>query len=292
MNILLLTKIMIKKIKYILLIVGFYSITLSAQNTLKFNKRYIDCEDKWVAFKMNKDSSYSFGFIYIDTQAGLTLNWKGNFFIAANGTFIPPKMDTTSIKYKLEYSTNRVAVIPKEKLLELKIPEFPAWLKNYKTDTTSVERLFRIGLIYNIWNENVKAFSFLERAKLINPKFPGLETELGYAYNGLEMYDDALISLENALKYDTDSGSIYKEISYAQVHKDELEKAVSTSKKAIEYCKDNDLKGEIAFNMAQGYYKRKDKNNFKVWAKETKKWVSKDDEYSTTIDKMEKDLSN
>jgi hypothetical protein len=65
----------------------FLLITLSTagQNPLGFNKRFVESEDKWVAFEMDKDSAYSYGFIYIDPQAGLTFNSEGSFTISSSG---------------------------------------------------------------------------------------------------------------------------------------------------------------------------------------------------------------
>jgi hypothetical protein len=71
-----------KKLFYLLLLI---SLNLFSQNQLKFDKRNVQCEDKWVAFQMNKDSTYTFGFIYIDSQAGLTFNSEGQFKIEKNG---------------------------------------------------------------------------------------------------------------------------------------------------------------------------------------------------------------
>ncbi len=50
--------------KYLFLLVSLLTLKANAQLNLRFDKRFVECEDKWVAFKMNEDSSYTFGFIY------------------------------------------------------------------------------------------------------------------------------------------------------------------------------------------------------------------------------------
>ena len=65
--------------RLLLILLVFTAIKINAQNNLIFNKRFIECEDKWVAFQMDKDTSHTYGFIYIDSEAGLTLNLEGSF---------------------------------------------------------------------------------------------------------------------------------------------------------------------------------------------------------------------
>ena len=170
--------------KYLLFIVAiFFATKLNAQTNLNFNKRFIQCEDKWIAFKPDKDSIYNYGFIYIDPQAGLTLNYEGSFKILPTGEFIAKKLDSTNMKVRLQPNNVLVAFIPDSKFSELKISTTPDWLKYYKTDTTSIERLYRWGYMYNGWGECAKALTYLERAEKMNPKFKGLAVELSFSYN-------------------------------------------------------------------------------------------------------------
>jgi tetratricopeptide (TPR) repeat protein len=239
---------------------------------------------------MNKDSSYSYGFIYIDSQAGLTLDLKGSFKITRDNTFIPTNIDTASIKVRLEPNQIMVAVVPASKYKELQIVEFPDWLKFYKTDTASVERLYRWGFLYNSWDNCTKALTYLEKAQKINPKFEGLEFELAFAYNVLGQFDKAINVSNDALKTNPDDCYLFKELSFAQLHLGQLDKASETCKKGIAVCVDNPMKSEISFNIAYQYFKLKDKKNFKYWADETKKWATKGDQFMTRINSMETDL--
>src|SRR5258707_731198 len=124
--------------KYLILILCFCATTLQAQTVLKFDKLFVESEDQWVAFQKGKDSTYSYGFIYIDAQAGLTFNYEGKFTISNDGVFIPQKLDSTSLKARLQPNNVRVAFIPANKFGELQITAIPDWLKYYKTDTASV----------------------------------------------------------------------------------------------------------------------------------------------------------
>jgi len=273
--------------KYLLFLFSICLTQTRAQSTLNFDKRFVQCEDRWVAFQVNEDSSHSYGFIYIDEQAGLTLNLEGSFKIASDNKFVPTKMDSTNVKVRLEPNNVKVAIIPNSKFEELQISEIPDWLKYYKTDTASIERLFKWGFLYNSWDESVKALTFLEKAQKINSKYKGLEFELAYAYNSLAQYDKAIPVLESAIEDMPNDCLLYKELSYAQMHFGSLAKASVTCKKGISICSDKELRAEIAYNLAYQYYLKKDKDNFADWASETKKWASKGGEISNAISKLE-----
>ncbi len=54
--------------KYLFFVL-FVSIQAKGQTLLNFNKRFVESEDRWVAFQIDKDSTFTYGFIYIDEQA-------------------------------------------------------------------------------------------------------------------------------------------------------------------------------------------------------------------------------
>ena len=113
---------------------------------LQFDKRNIDCEDKWVAYPKDSNGVYSFGFVYIDEEAGLTYNFGGNFTVSDDGSFnlaTSKALEKVSLKARLEPGKgSRMAIIPEEKFASLKIEKIPDWLKFYKTNEDSIAHLF------------------------------------------------------------------------------------------------------------------------------------------------------
>ena len=86
------------------------TLNLSAQSQLQFDKKFVESEDKWVAFPADSIGNYNFGFIYIDAQAGLTLEYEGFFKIDQTGKFILDKNEkTSSMKYRLQPNNTLVA---------------------------------------------------------------------------------------------------------------------------------------------------------------------------------------
>jgi hypothetical protein len=135
--------------KFIFLFSTLLSLNTLAQTNIEFNKRFVECEDKWVAFSMGEDSSYTYGFIYIDAQAGLTFNREGKFKINSNYLLEVTKNKEASIKVRLQPNNVKVAIIPSTMFKELQIEEYPDWLKFYKNDTATAKRLFNWGFMYN-----------------------------------------------------------------------------------------------------------------------------------------------
>jgi len=277
--------------KYSLLVSILFGLQLHGQTILSFDKRFVQSEDKWVAFRPDKDSSYAYGFIYIDEQAGLTLNYEGTFKILPTGKFVPTKLDSASMKYRLEANNVLVAFIPESKYEELQIKATPDWLKYYKTDTNSVNRLCRWGFWYNGWGECAKALGYLQRAQKIDPNFKGLNVELAYSYNCLEQYDNAITVLKDALKANPADAYTNKELIYAQMKSGQLDKASESCRKAIAICTDTKYNGENCYNLLYSYFEKKDKENFRLWLSETKKWNAKNEKFMKSIASMEDEIN-
>jgi tetratricopeptide (TPR) repeat protein len=251
--------------KYLLILLTLTATKLNAQTTLSFNKRFVQSEDKWVAFTPDKDSAYTYGFIYIDAQAGLTLNYEGTFKVLPSGEFVPKKLDSTNMKVRLQPNNVLVAFIPDNKFQELKISPIPDWLKYYKTDTSSIERLYRWGYMYNGWNECAKALTYLEKAEKINPKFKGLAVELSFSYNCLKQYDKAELILEEEIKTNSADAYVNKEYIYTLTKNDKIDKAANHFQTSLKKLKDNQYNAENCYNILQYYYTQKDKINFNKW---------------------------
>jgi hypothetical protein len=161
-----------------------FTTEVCAQSALKFDKRFVESEDKWVALRGKPGEAYSYGFIYLDSQAGFTMQAGGSFTIDAQGKYIPSPMEN-NVKVRLQPSQVKVALIPPDKLSELKVERIPDWLKFYKSDTSSAAHFYRWGFTYNVWDYPAGAIRFLQKAYQIDPKLDNLGSELGYTYNAI-----------------------------------------------------------------------------------------------------------
>jgi tetratricopeptide (TPR) repeat protein len=249
---------------------------------LTFDKRLIDGLDKWIVLPMNKDSTFIYGFVYLDNTAGLTFNLEGSFKIDG-GKLVPTKDKNSMIKTRLEPSNRKVGIIDPLMFKELEIEEFPWWYKNYNSDPNSIDRLYRLAFVYNEWNECALALPYLERVKAIDPNFKGLKTEFAFAYNALGQFDKAIVVLKDALKEAAGDCYLYKELVYAQTYLGLADDAKASAIKGIASCNSNGLKGEMAFNVAYQYFKLKDKEQFQTWATETEKWAKPDSQLAKAL---------
>ncbi len=260
-------------ILFSLILIGAYVQAQSNQFKLNFDKLYIDCVDKWIAFPMHEDSIYVFGFIYFDEAAGLTADLGGSFKISSAGIFKLERNESFNTKIRLPLSDRRVALIPENKLEELQITAIPIWLKSYKTDSLSAQYLYSKGFLYNAWYKCKEALIFLKQANEIDPTFKELNTELAFSYNCLGQYNEAISELQKALELNPTDAYTNKELIYAQVKSGQLDEAATTCKKALISSKDKEFNAENCYNILFEYYNKKDKTNFKYWLKETKKWL-------------------
>jgi len=266
-----------------------WSIGSKAQTELKFDHTLIDCEDKWIAFPMNKDSTYNFGFVYLDNMAGLTLNVEGTFKIDNKGKYEAKKIVNSSVKHRIPPTRILAALIPSSKFNELQIKEIPDWLHFYKTNDTDVNRIFRLGFVYNQWNQADKALVYLEKVKAVNPKYNGLIFEFAFAYNVLKQYDNASRVLKQAIVENPKDCLLYKELVYAQLNV-KLTDAEETYKDADKNCSVNSYKSEMAHNIAYHYYLLKNKQKFNYWAEEVTKNSKPGDEFAQKLKLMQVEM--
>jgi len=268
------------------------SLIVSAQNSLQFDKKFVQSEDRWVAFSADSIGNHPYGFIYIDSQAGLTFDYEGTFKIDEKGKFISTKKELQgAMKYRLEPNNNLVAFIPESKFTELQIQKVPDWLKGYKTDEGSIDRLYKWGYMYNGWNECEKALEFLEKANKINSDYKGLQVELAFSYNCLKRYNDAITVLNKAVKQNPLDSYTNKELIYALVKNGNLEEAKNVYRKVLKEVKDKTYNSENAYNILQYYFIKKDVKNFESWLSEANSDLLSKPNFKNLVEQMKTELN-
>lgn len=251
-----------------LLILCFISLWSNAQHKLKFDTRLLDCEDKWIALPMSKDSTYIFGFVYLDNTAGLTLHYGGTFKPNENNKLLIVKKEfkNKALKIRLTPRPIKVAIISDDDLKEMDMAKIPDWLSIYKSFGDSTDRMFRLGFTYNAWGESGKALQYLEKVKNVNPKYNGLDFELAFAFNALAQYDKAIEIIEEALKNKPDDCNLNKELVFALTKANQLDSSIQKIRNSLEACKNKEIRNEMLWNIIAYYFKKKDKEQFKTWS--------------------------
>ncbi len=273
----------------IILLILLSSFKINAQTDLTFDKLLVESVDQWVAFKMNEDGTHNYGFIYIDPEAGLTLNSEGTFKPKQDGSYEVKKLEA-SLKIRLEPNRVKVAVIPADLYKDLQIEAIPEWLKYYKKDINTAKGQYNLGYLYNGWNECAKALEFLNKANELDPDFKGLAVERAFSYNCLKEYGKAAEILEEAIVKNESDAYMNKELIYSLTKIDGVEKATKQFYAFTKNAHDKTYDAENCFNIMQYYYQEKDKKNFMIWYKELKKWPNENAQITKYVEQMKAEL--
>lgn len=268
---------------------------LSAQSIPQFDKPAMLCEDRWVAMLLDSaKGEYTYGFIYLDQQAGFTADIHGAFKIDASGSYVnvPGIFDSVkgSVKIRLKPKGGAYAILPSDKIVQLGLPVEPDWLKIYKGDTLSSKGLYDWGFQYNAYGLCKKGARYLEKAHKIEPKYKGLEVELAFSYNCLGRYDLAAVLLESAYEDNPTDAYVNKELIYAQLKAGDLLRAAESCKRALIVCTDTMYNAENTYNILYEFFEKRDIANFDAWKAPTKRWNAAKPEQLKGIGIMEVDL--
>jgi len=253
---------------------------------LKFTTKFYDAVDKWVAFDIEKDSTYIAGFIYIDVEAGFTFQFETFFAITDKG-LEKGKMDSNIVfKLRLSENTADVAILSDREIEQLGLPKIPDWLKYYKGNENSY--LVGMGYSYNHIGASHKAIEPLLKVYNKEPHFEGLEFELAYAYNATESFDKAIDVLNKAIKNNPKNFWFYRELGFSLIKQDKFNDAENAYLKGIELSTEKAQQAEMAHNMAYSYFRIKNKPKFEEWAKLTRKYADEDSQLYHNINLFEK----
>lgn len=310
------------KIKFFVLISMLIPLTnLFPQNgnTFKFNKNFYDCEDRWVTTP-SKDSSFSVGFIYLDLNAGFTLDYLGKFIKTYENKYmldtseVQKEMSKYSMKIRLQdagntafmsgkdengekininpqqFGKSKYAVLSEEIIKELGLPNEPKWLKYYKDSNNTVETMTKRGYHLNHVGRSDLAIPVLENAFQLAPDSSDIQFELSFAYNATRQFDKAVPILEKAISKDSNNVLFYKELAYSYTMTKRYSETEMICLKIIEKSDIDEIKAEAIINLV-GIYLYFDRDKAKFWFNKLKLYVKGDSPYKDVIDRIEEELN-
>jgi len=270
----------------------FLLITIPSSAQLKFDKSILDCEDKWVVFPQDSDGLYKYGFIYVDSETGLTFDYSGSLKIDDSGKITAfPKQEGYSMKVPLNPNKIQIALIPEANYEQLKITKVPDWLGSYKMKEGSMEQLYRWGSIYNTWGEYQKALELLEKASKINSEYKGLDVQLAYSYNRLKQYKKTIEVLKKALVLNPADAFVTKEYIYALAKSQQLDAAIVSYRNSLKVCPDKTYLPENAYYILEGFFYKYDRVNFDKWLAETEVIMSSNEQIKKIIGEMKIEIT-
>jgi len=255
---------------------------------LSYSVHMSDCEGRWVAlYHMPADDPhYAYGFVYIDPQAGFTMDFGGNFTIQADGSYHAVLDPIHSIQgdhpadLRIRLEQNGVAaLLPPRALEQLGLPEKPDWLKFYEDTADPVTHKVNWGFFYNAIGDSRRALDYLQSAYGENPDAPRVVVELSYAYNALGRPGDALRVLKSAFDKKPKDESLCREMAYADLTLKSYKVATEQYPLCIALCDDSETgmaeKSELAFDLSSAYNGLGDTANHDAWEVKAKVWAPK-----------------
>jgi tetratricopeptide (TPR) repeat protein len=251
---------------------------------LSYNVHMSDCEGRWVALyhKPEDGPQYTFGFVYIDPQAGFTLEFGGYFTIHGDGSFhaIPDPIHSNKAAFKIRLEQNGVAaLLPHRALEELGLQEKPGWLKYYEDTANPVTHKVNWGFHYNAIGDSRRALDYLESAYDENPNAPRVVIELAYAYNALGRPGDALRVLKNEFAKKPKDELLCREMAYADLKLKNYKEATEQYPLCIALCDDSETgmaeRSELASDLSAAYNGLGDTASHDAWVEKAKSWAPK-----------------
>lgn len=251
--------------KAVLILIVLLSTKVYSQK-ISLNTPFYKAVDQWVVMGSEKDDgSYACGFIYFDMHDGFTYNYETNFVIK-NGKFKRKKRTTKhQISFRLDRNSPSVYVLNQKERKQLKLPQSPKWLKEYKKSENEIQYLVNFGYYYNHVGGSEYAIKPLLEAYEKDPKTPGLLFELTYAHNAVQKYEKAIEYAHEAINLLGENVYFYKELGFAYRNLGELEKAEKTYDKLISLTDDPTLILEAYLNMVQAYFVEKNLEKFNFY---------------------------
>ena len=248
---------------------------------LSYNLHMSDCENRWVAlYHKPDDKSYSYGFVYIDPQAGFTLHVTGSFTIDSEGKYHSAPNPLVSDKYsvKLRLEENGVAaLLPPAAVAQLGLPEKPDWLKFYDDKADLITHKVNWGSFYNGIGDSRRAIDYLESAYKDRPDAPKLVFELAYAYNALGRPDDTIRVSKAAFDKNPKDELLCREIAFAYVALRHYDEGATQYQVCVALCGDSESeraeKSELAMNLSLAYGALDDASNRDAWLERAKRWA-------------------
>ena len=229
-----------------------------------------------------EDTTYTYGFVYIDPQAGFTVHYFGRFTIDASGSFhlapnpLPP--DKFSLKIRLDQN-GIAARLPAQALSQLQLPQRPDWLKYYEDKADPVTHKVTWGYFYNAIGDSQRAVGFLESAYTERPEAPRVVFELTYAYNATERPEDAIRIAKGEFTKNPKDELLCREIAFAYIHLKSYKEATEQYRECIALCGDSESqmaeKSELAMNLGSAYGALGDSASRSAWLEKAKSWAPK-----------------
>ncbi|MCT3939883.1 hypothetical protein HZP52_02445 [Elizabethkingia anophelis] len=274
---------MIKNIIFFATLIG---VSLNGQIKLPediiFNKNAVDAENHWVIIKP-KDTDTdkaTLGFVYYDESGGgYSFRYGGELSYSNNEFQVLPLDNKGSMMItRIGNFSPFLAILPDQRLKDLKIDVVPSWLKGYSLNLSENEAKLRRASSLNGANRPDLALEILQKLYDKGYRTKDVYFELMFSYNALKQYTNASrIGKEAIAKGFSNNELIVKEAAYTAVHTEDWKTAEELAKLAFDF-KNQKNKNEILYNLVYMYFSKGKYDEASKWIEISKNKMGGDTE--------------
>jgi len=169
-----------RKLFLLLCFTGLQPFVSAQENQLRFDKEYYECENKYVLLpKMEKDTTYMLGVVYLDVMAGFSFNVEGRVDVDKSSKFtLINTLPQSRIIHRIDGDFPKMAIVPDAKVAQMGLPKEPDWLNIYREGENEVEGQVKRGYHFNHIGGSLQAIPILIKAYAKDPHARALNLNL------------------------------------------------------------------------------------------------------------------
>lgn len=220
-----------------------------------FDQRISDCEARWFAAQ-TQGGKVNLGFLYIDPQAGFTIEHYGN--LEREGTQLVAVKSELHGKARMIQrvgSNFAASCLGDETVASLGLPPEPESMQFYRDERPPGEHHASWAYHYNHIGASDVALTHVAKARAAGYSSPALTFEHAFALNATGQFDQVVVLLTPVAKARDALPDTVAELAYAHLMQGEYEQAIGHYKRALDGkgVKSTERRWQFAQNIARAY---------------------------------------
>jgi tetratricopeptide (TPR) repeat protein len=251
--------------------------TAYAQEFPPLSQHITDCEGRWILSESSKSEDVRLlGYVYVDRNAGFTIEAHGEVTLAPDGALVrqpDPLEGKARVIIRVERNDPAVC-LSDDQTKQLGLPVEWEYRDNYEDHRPPGPHYTAWASHYNQIGGFEHALEFVRLARAENYSSSTLDLEHGFALNALKRYDDAIGTLDEALKRYPRDVEITAELGYANLSLHRSPLAIDLYRRALSYDKKraSSRRAEFAGNIANAYRQLGDAKQERKWREKSLEW--------------------
>jgi tetratricopeptide (TPR) repeat protein len=260
----------------------FASLALSAgiayaQEFPALSQHVADCEGRWILSESPKSKDVRrLGYVYVDPNAGFTIESHSEVAVGPDGALVR-RLDALEGKARLIIRVERndpAVCLSDDQTNQLGLPVEWEYRDGYEDRRPPGPHYTAWASHYNEIGGFEHALEFVRLARAENYSSSTLDLEHGFALNALERYEQAIETLDQALKRYPEDIELTAELAYANLSLERYPLAIDLYRRALSHDKKraSSRRAEFAGNIANAYGHLGDTKHEREWREKSLEW--------------------